>query len=205
MFATNAKRPAFLRDHPEVKAPTIEMISHPDNPYVKLLVIFGRDDKDLVQAAKGIAQGNILFRGNSVVVDEVKPLLARKPYDAPNWVRTDRAITFGELKTYEEQLQSTGLEPSPVSLSLNLPPDLYLLRTNGIDINLNYRYTAPATKDSSRMDISLNNQFLQSFSLTSSRDKPVNASSACIAGAAGRQNRCVDSGAEAWCGKPAAV
>lgn len=32
------------------------MISHPDNPYVKLLVIFGRDDKDLVQAAKGIAQ-----------------------------------------------------------------------------------------------------------------------------------------------------
>ncbi len=100
----------------------------------------------------------------------MKPLLARKPYDAPNWVRTDRAITFGELKTYEEQLQSTGLEPSPVSLSLNLPPDLYLLRTNGIDINLNYRYTAPVTKDSSRMDISLNNQFLQSFSLTSSQE-----------------------------------
>ena len=170
VFATNTKRPAFLRDHPEVKAPTIEMISHPDNPYVKLLVIFGRDDQDLLVAAKGIAQGNILFRGDSVVVDGVKELKARKPYDAPNWVRTDRPVTFGELKTYEEQLQSTGLEPSPVSLSLNLPPDLYLLRTNGIDINLNYRYTAPATKDSSRMDISLNNQFLQSFSLTSSQE-----------------------------------
>ena len=170
VFATNAKRPAFLRDHPDVKAPTIEMMSHPDNPYVKLLVVFGRDDKDLVQAAKGIAQGNVLFRGNSVVVDEVKPLLPRKPYDAPNWVRTDRAVTFGELKTYEEQLQATGLEPAPISLSLNLPPDLYLLRTNGIDINLSYRYTAPATKDSSRMDISLNNQFLQSFSLTSTQD-----------------------------------
>lgn len=170
VFATNAKRPAFLRDHPDVKAPTVEMMNHPDNPYVKLLVVFGRDDKDLVQAAKGIAQGNILFRGSSVVVDEVKPLLARKPYDAPNWVRTDRAITFGELKTYEEQLQSSGLEPSPVNLSLNLPPDLYLLRTNGIDINLKYRYTAPATKDSSRMDISLNNQFLQSFSLASNQE-----------------------------------
>jgi hypothetical protein len=33
---------------------------------VKLLVVFGRDDKDLLQAAKGIAQGNVLFRGNSV-------------------------------------------------------------------------------------------------------------------------------------------
>ncbi len=170
VFATNDKRPDFLRDHPPVKAPVIEMISHPDNPYVKLLVVFGRDDNDLLQAAKGIAQGNILFRGDSVVVDEVKPLLARKPYDAPNWVSTDRAVTFGELKTYKEQLQSTGLEPAAISLSLNLPPNLYLLRSNGIDMNLNYRYTTPPSKDSSRMDISLNDQFLQAFSLNSTQE-----------------------------------
>jgi len=170
VFATNEKRPSFLRDHPDVKGPMVEMGNHPDKPYVKLLVVFGRNDKDLVQAAKGIAQGNVLFRGNSVAIGEVKPLLARKPYDAPNWIRTDRAVTFGELKTYEEQLQSTGLEPSAINVPLNLPPDMYLLRSNGIDIALNYRYTAPPTKDSSRMDISLNNQFLQSFPLTSSQD-----------------------------------
>lgn len=170
VFATNDKRPDFLRDAPAVKGPTISMINHPNNPYVKLLVVSGRDDKDLMQAAKGIAQGNVLFRGDSVTVDEVKPLLARQPYDAPNWIRTDRPVTFGELKTYEEQLQSTGLEPSAINVSLNLPPDLYLLRSTGIDMNLNYRYTAPPTKDSSRMDISLNNQFLQYFNLTSNQD-----------------------------------
>ncbi|WP_318369135.1 cellulose biosynthesis cyclic di-GMP-binding regulatory protein BcsB [Enterobacter sp.] len=170
VFATNDKRPAFLRDAPAVDAPTIFMMNHPNNPYVKLLVVMGRDDKDLLQAAKGIAQGSVLFRGDRVVVNEVKPLLARKPYDAPNWVRTDRAISFAELKTYEEQLQATGLQPASINVSMNLPPDLYLLRSNGIDMNLNYRYTAPPTKDSSRMDISLNNQFLQSFSLTSSQD-----------------------------------
>lgn len=170
VFATNDKRPDFLRDAPKVNAPTITMMSHPNNPYVKLLVVLGRDDKDLLQAAKGIAQGNVLFRGSSVTVDEVKPLLARKPYDAPNWVRTDRAVTFGELKTYEEQLQSSGLQPASINLALNLPPDLYLLRSNGIDMQLNYRYTAPPTKDNSRMDISLNNQFLQYFSLTSNQD-----------------------------------
>ncbi|SFU12118.1 cellulose synthase subunit [Kosakonia arachidis] len=170
VFATNDKRPDFLRDVPAVKGPTISMINHPDNPYVKLLIVMGRDDKDLLQAAKGIAQGNVLFRGDSVMVDEVKPLLARQPYDAPNWVRTDHPVTFGELKTYEEQLQSTGLEPSSINLSLNLPPDLYLLRSTGIDMNLNYRYTAPLTKDSSRMDIILNNQFLQYFNLTSNQD-----------------------------------
>lgn len=170
VFATNDKRPDFLREHPPVNAPTIEMIDHPDNPYVKLLVIFGRDDKDLLQAAKGIAQGNILFRGSSVTVDDVKELQARKPYDAPNWVRTDRAVTFGELKTYEQQLQSSGLVPDSINVALNLPPDLYLLRANGIDMDLNYRYTMPPIKDSSRMDISLNDQFLQSFSLNSSQD-----------------------------------
>lgn len=170
VFATNDRRPDFLRDHPAVNAPVIEMMSHPDNPYVKLLIVFGRDDKDLLQAAKGIAQGNILFRGSSVVVNDVKPLLARKPYDAPNWVRTDRPVTFGELKTYEEQLQSSGLEPAPINVSLNLPPDLYLLRSNGIDMDLNYRYTSPPTKDSSRLDISLNNQFLQAFSLNSTQE-----------------------------------
>lgn len=167
VFATNDSRPDFLREQPPVKATTIAMIDHPENPYVKLLVVMGRDENDLLQAAKGIAQGNILFRGSSVEVNEVKPLLARKPYDAPNWVRTDRPVTFGELKTYEQQLQSSGIEPAAINVSLNLPPDLYLLRSTGIDMNLNYRYTTPPTKDSSRMDISLNNQFLQAFSLTS--------------------------------------
>lgn len=168
VFATNDKRPDFLRDYPAVQAPTIQMINNPEKPYVKLLVIFGRDDKDLLQAAEGIAAGNILFRGDTVTVDEVKSLLARKPYDAPNWVRTDRPVTFGELKTYDQQLQSSGLEPASINLSLNLPPDLYLMRSNGIDMDLKYRYTQPAIKDSSRMDINLNNQFLQSYNLSSS-------------------------------------
>lgn len=170
VFATNDKRPDFLRDYPLVQAPTISMIDNPNNPYLKMLVVFGRDDKDLLKAAEGIAAGSILFRGDSVTVDEVKSLLARKPYDAPNWVHTDRPVTFGELKTYDQQLQSTGLEPASINLSLNLPPDLYLLRSNGIDMDLKYRYTMPAMKDSSRMDINLNNQFLQSYSLSSTQD-----------------------------------
>ena len=170
VFATNDRRPDFLRDHPPVAAPTIEMMDSPDNPYVKLLVVFGRDDSDLLKAAQGIAAGNILFRGSRVTVDEIKPLQPRRPYDAPNWVSTDRPVTFGELKKYDEQLQSSGLEPASINLTLNLPPDLYLLRSNGIDMDLKYRYTMPAIKDSSRMDISLNNQFLESWSLSSTQD-----------------------------------
>ncbi|WP_186368096.1 cellulose biosynthesis cyclic di-GMP-binding regulatory protein BcsB [Yersinia kristensenii] len=166
VFATNTQRPDFLKDYPQVKAPTVEIISHPDNPYVKLLLILGRDDNDLIMAAKGIAQGNILFRGQNVTVDNVEQLAPRQPYDAPNWVRTDRPMTFAELQQYPDQLQTTGLLPPPISLSLNLPPDLFLIRSAGIDMRLKYRYTSTRLMDGSRLSISLNNQFVQDYPLS---------------------------------------
>ncbi|WP_186378023.1 cellulose biosynthesis cyclic di-GMP-binding regulatory protein BcsB [Yersinia kristensenii] len=166
VFATNTQRPDFLKDYPPVKAPTVEIISHPDNPYVKLLLILGRDDNDLIMAAKGIAQGNILFRGQNVTVDNVEQLAPRQPYDAPNWVRTDRPMTFAELQQYPDQLQTTGLLPPPISLSLNLPPDLFLIRSAGIDMRLKYRYTSTRLMDGSRLSISLNNQFVQDYPLS---------------------------------------
>lgn len=165
VFATNQQRPDFLRDYPAVNGPTVEMISHPDNPYVKLLLIQGRDDNDLITAVKGIAQGDILFRGQNVTVDKVEQLAPRQPYDAPSWVRTDRPMTFAELQQYAEQLQTSGIEPGPISLTMNLPPDLFLIRSTGIDMHLKYRYTAPRIQDGSRLSVSLNNQFVQAYSL----------------------------------------
>lgn len=165
VFATNSQRPKFLSNYPQVEGPTVEIISHPDNPYVKLLIIMGRNDDDLITAVKGIAQGNIIFRGQTVLVENVKQLENRKPYDAPNWVRTDRTMTFAELVDYTGQLQANGLQPWPISLNLNLPPDLYLSTSPGIDMKFKYRYTPPHTKDGSRLSISLNDLFIQSYPL----------------------------------------
>lgn len=171
VFATNAQRPDFLRDYPPVNGPTVEVISHPQNPYVKLLLVQGRDDNDLITAVKGIAQGNILFRGQNVSVDRVEQLAPRQPYDAPNWIRTDRPMTFAELQQYPEQLQSSGIDPDPLMMTLNLPPDLFLIRSKGIDMHLKYRYTAPRTLDGSRLAVNLNNQFVQAFNLVPEREK----------------------------------
>ncbi|MFP2769773.1 cellulose biosynthesis cyclic di-GMP-binding regulatory protein BcsB [Oceanisphaera sp. KMM 10153] len=165
VFATNEQRPDFLRDYPAVDRPTVEMISHPETPYVKLLLVLGRDDDDLITAVRGIAQGSILFRGQSVTVADVSPLMPRQPYDAPNWVRTDRPITFTELQNYPEQLQTSGIEPSPMALTLNLPPDLYMARDLGIDLQLKYRYTSPKNDDGSRLTVHLNDQFLRAYAL----------------------------------------
>ncbi|TKI07815.1 cellulose biosynthesis cyclic di-GMP-binding regulatory protein BcsB [Martelella alba] len=171
VFATNDRRPGFLRDYPPVRAPTIEMIDSPGDPYVKLLLIMGRNDDDLVTAVKGIAQGNILFRGQRLTVEQVRQLAPRRPYDAPNWVRTDRPMTFGELKQYPEQLEASGVQPAPLTMRVNLPPDLFLIHNAGIDMRLKYRYTAPQRNNDSRLNISLNNQFVQGYTLGPDQDQ----------------------------------
>lgn len=170
VFATNAKRPDFLRDMPAATGPSVAMASPRNNPFVKLLLITGRDDADLLTAVKGIAQGNMLFRGQKVTVDNVEQLQPRQPYDAPNWVRTDRPMTFGELKQYPEQLQADGIVPNPIALNINLPPDLFLINSQGIDMRLRYRYTSPQLKNTSRLSVSLNNQFVQDFILLPGHD-----------------------------------
>lgn len=166
VFATNDHRPDFLKDLPPVEKPTVEMVNQPDNPYEKMLLILGRDDQDLLTAVEGISQGQLLLRGETSTIDSVKLLAARQAYDAPNWVRTDRRTTFAELTQYQNQLQGDGLQPNPISLTLNLPPDLFLVRARGIDMDLRYRYTSPIQQDGSRLAVHLNNQFMQDYPLT---------------------------------------
>ncbi|WP_312123613.1 cellulose biosynthesis cyclic di-GMP-binding regulatory protein BcsB, partial [Pantoea vagans] len=165
VFATNDARPDFLKNLPPVTKPTVAMVSQPDSPYEKMLLILGRNDDDLLTAVQGIAQGELLLRGDSATIDRVTLLAPRQPYDAPNWVRTDRRTTFAELTQYENQLQSDGLQPNPISLTLNLPPDLFLVRARGIDMDLSYRYTSPVHPDGSRLAVNLNNQFIQDYPL----------------------------------------
>lgn len=167
VFATNDARPDFLRGLPPVSKPTVEIVSQPDNPYEKMLLILGRDDRDLLTAVEGIAQGELLLRGDTSTIDSVKLRDPRKAYDAPNWIRTDRPATFAELTEYQNQLQSEGLQPGSIGLTMNLPPDLFLVRARGIDMRLGYRYTTPAQQDGSRLAVYLNNQFIQDYPLPS--------------------------------------
>jgi len=168
VFATNDRRPAFLADlqqFPPVDGPVLQMIDHPDDRWSKVLLVLGRNDDDLVKAASALAVGNNLFRGARVKVEQMTALQPRQPYDAPNWTRTDRPVRFAELLDYPEQLQVSGLQPRPVTLELNLPPDLFVWRNQGIPLRTLYRYTAPAVTDESRLSISVNDQYITSMPL----------------------------------------
>lgn len=167
VFATNDRRPSFLAEHPAAEGPTVELIDHPQDRYSKLLLISGRNDDDLVVAATALALDRGQLRGNRVRLEQVEPP-ARKPYDAPNWIRTDRAVQLAELIDYPQQLQVSGLQPYPITLDVNLPPDLFVWRNQGIPLQTRYRYTPPVTTDESRLNISVNDQYISSIPLQGS-------------------------------------
>lgn len=173
VFATNDERPDFLSLYPRVDGPTVAMITQPDNPYLKLLLILGRDAPDLVTATSALAVGTTVFRGQSVQVGELRQLAPRRPYDAPKWAPTDRPVSFAELLDYPGQLDVSGLFPRPITLSVNLPPDLFVWRNSGIPASIRYRYSAPRNNDDSRLSLSLNGRFVDSYPLRTGEGETV--------------------------------
>ena len=165
VFATNKDRPYFLKNYPQIKLPTIEVVSHPDFDHIKLLLVLGRNNDDLITAAEGIALGTSGFSGNATYIKKIEHIIPREPYDAPNWVRTDRPMKLIELVQSPNELQVSGYLPPSISISMNVPADLFTWRSIGIPIDLKYRYTRPVKLDESRLNISINNQFIQSFNL----------------------------------------
>jgi hypothetical protein len=164
VFATNGARLAHLA-LPDVQVPTVSIIDHPANPSVKLLVFQGKDAAQLRQAVEGLILGSAVLSGSSASISKVT-YSRRAAYDAPRWVRTDRAVKIGELIDAPDQLQAHGIAPAPMTVSLRLPPDLFTWNRPGVPVDLHYRYTAPAQRDNSLLTVSINNQLLRSYRLS---------------------------------------
>ena len=79
-------------DLARVDGPTLRMVSNPNDPSLKLLVIQGRDAKDLETAALALVSGRAALSGDTTRIDALAPLPPRPAYDAPRWVRTDRPV-----------------------------------------------------------------------------------------------------------------
>ncbi len=165
VFATNDNKPAFLKDYPDATGPTVEIIANPEHRYQKMLLILGRDSADLRTAAEGLALGLPMMTGRHALIEKVSFINERQPYDAPRWLRSDRAVTFGELIEYPTQLQVNGYSGAPVKLSVQLPPDLFTWQKDGLPIDLRYRYTPPTDKGVSRLNMAINDEFIQGYKL----------------------------------------
>ncbi|NWE11973.1 cellulose biosynthesis cyclic di-GMP-binding regulatory protein BcsB [Pseudomonas yamanorum] len=151
---------------PEPKGPTLTLIANPNDPNGKLLIVSGRDGAELKRAATAVVLGNPVLTGNSVVITKLDTLAPRRPYDAPNWLPSNRPVRLGELVELKK-LNVSGYNPGPISVDLRLPPDLFNWREEGVPLNVKYRYTPQQVSTNSSLLIGLNDQFMKSVALPS--------------------------------------
>lgn len=151
---------------PQESAPSLSLLANPNDPYGKLLVLAGRDGEQLKQAALALVSGSKVLAGASARVDRIDSLQPRKPYDAPNWLPSDRPVQLGEL-TDAKRLSVSGYDPGTINLPMRLPPDLFNWREKGVPLHLKYRYTPQPVSTNSSLLISASGKFIKSLPLPS--------------------------------------
>ncbi|MDO8350071.1 MAG: cellulose biosynthesis cyclic di-GMP-binding regulatory protein BcsB, partial [Gallionella sp.] len=165
VMVAGSSAPAGL-DLPAVSGPGLAVITNPLNPNAKLLVVMGRNASELDIAAQALTLGQSTLTGAYVSVKQMADIPARKPYDAPNWIPTDRPVNFGELARPMD-LQVGGFTPDIIKVSFNIPPDIFPWRSEGIPVDLHYRYTPRPAVDKSTLNVNINKQFVQALPLYS--------------------------------------
>jgi len=152
----------------EIKGPTVIVMANPASAPQsgrKLLVLAGRDAKELQEAANALVLGQVGMSGDQAIVKSVDLGPERRPYDAPNWAPVDRPVSFKELVTDPAQLEAAGFNPQPIRVDMRLPPDLFAWARHSVPLNVHYRYTAPSNYNDSVLNIGVNDQLLRSLRL----------------------------------------
>lgn len=168
---------------PRFEGPTLAMIANPSDPYGTLLVLGGRSEAEVAQAALALAAGRGGVGGE---VARVSPpsLPPRTPYDAPRWLPPDRPAQVGTLVDRSE-LQAYGYTPGTIRVPLRTAPDLLTWADRGIPADLRFRGPNGQAVDvaASRLDVLVSDNFLKSFPLGSGeRIWPLNHLTGWLAG-----------------------
>ncbi|MEX3980393.1 cellulose biosynthesis cyclic di-GMP-binding regulatory protein BcsB [Paraburkholderia sp. EG287A] len=147
-----------------LRGPTLAIVSNPNDPNGKLLLVMGRDGKELKQAADALVTGSQTLSGASALITHFADLAPRKPYDAPRWLRTDRPVSFGELID-AKLLSVSGYSPDLIRINTRVPPDLFGWHAPNVPIDLHYRYTPQPYMVNSSLLFSVSDQFMKSIPL----------------------------------------
>lgn len=149
----------------QVRGPSVAVIRNPRDTFGNLLLIMGRNTQELKLAAAAVASGRGVFGGSQMAFDNVR-IPAHGRYSAPRWINTNRPVRLGEL-TDAYALQGLGLPPGPLSARFRIAPDLFFWPRQGGRLDLQYRYPTAdwLDKRGSRLDVSINNQYLRTLPL----------------------------------------
>jgi cellulose synthase (UDP-forming) len=147
--------------------PSAAAVRNPVDPTGTLLVLMGRNDADLRVAAGAVALGRGVFGGQRMSFDGVR-IPAWPRYGALRWISTDKPVQLGKIMP-AYALQGMGFRPGPLTASFRVAPDLFFWPREGGRLNLTYRYPVADWLDqrASRLDVSLNGQYLKTLPLSS--------------------------------------
>ena len=148
-----------------VEVPTLSLHGLGADHAQKILVIQGRTAADVEIAAQALVLGQAALSGPSASVTKLDLGQPRAAYSGPRWVPTDRPVKFSELVADADALQARGFTPNSVRVPLRVPADLYAGFSRGVQIWLRYRYSPPVERNSSTLDIAVNDRYLQTFRL----------------------------------------
>lgn len=149
---------------PTITGPTVAVMVNPKDENGKVLLVMGRDSRELKLAALALSTRSKTMSGQSFVVDSTVQTEPRQPYDAPNWLSSRSPLQFGEL-VERTKLAKKGGRPETIRLNLRLAPDLYDAKKVGVPVNLMYEYTALPESTISNLTVDLNQKFLKLISL----------------------------------------
>ncbi|WP_395337354.1 UDP-forming cellulose synthase catalytic subunit [Novosphingobium sp. BL-8H] len=151
----------------DIGGPSASVMRNPADPNGTLLVLMGRSDGELRLAAGAVALGRGVFGGQRMGFDDVRiPSWPR--YGALRWISTDHPVKLGQIMP-AYALEGMGFRPGPLSASFRVAPDLFFWPREGGKLSLGYRYPVAQWLDkrASRLDVSLNGQYLKSLPMGS--------------------------------------
>lgn len=165
VFIKDGQAPAGI-DPVEPAGPALSVVANPGDRKGKLLLVMGRNDEELKQAAMALVLSSASLEGSTAQVARMEAPEPRQPYDAPRWLRTNGPVQLGRLLP-EQELSVKGYTGGPVVMPLRVPPDLFGWNAKPVPMDLRYWYTPREARVKSTLLIHNDERFLRSFNLPS--------------------------------------
>lgn len=150
---------------PQANGPMLAIVPNPNDSNGKLLLVTGRNETEIRDAATTLVLGWQTLSGSQVVIDAPISARPREPYDAPNWLPGDGPVQLGKLLP-AERLTVRGFRPGAIDIGLHMPPGLFGFDNDGAVLDLHYRYTARPESTQSVLRVLAGNTPIQTVPLS---------------------------------------
>ncbi len=170
---------------PRIAGPSLAIVENPVNRRARLLLVMGRNDEELNEAARALSLGAQVFSRESATV-RAPQVDQRRAYDAPRWVPTDRPVRLGELAAAQE-LEGRGVAPGVLGVNFLTAPDFFPWGHRQAELRVRYRAPGEQWIDvrRSRLDVLLNDKFVETLPLNA-HTRGLNFAGANLGGDQGR-------------------